>query len=154
MAADISSLHHPPIPPTSFPTHHGAADIHPQARILCEIVATSPAHEVEARLASSQIRPEPEFVQQVLKHSYSFPSAAAKFFRWAGLGGRGHTPYSWNLMVDILGKNKLFDPMWDAIRSMKQEGVLSLTTFVSVFENYCIARRFDDAVRTFDVLER
>lgn len=151
MAADISSLR-TSIPPGSFPTHHGAADIHPQARILCEIVATAPAHEVEARLASSRIHPEPEFVQQVLKHSYSFPSVAAKFFRWAGVERR-HTPYSWNLMVDLLGKNKLFDPMWDAIQSMKQEGVLSLTTFVSVFENYCIARRFDDAVKTFDVLE-
>lgn len=140
------------IPPARFPTHHGATGIHPQARILCEIVATAPAHEVEARLASRQIQPEPEFVQQVLKHSYNTPSAAAKFFRWAGRG-RNHTPYSWNLMVHLLGKNKLFDPMWDAIRSMKQEGLLSLTTFVSVFENYCTAGRFDEASETFDAME-
>ncbi|KAL1552661.1 pentatricopeptide repeat-containing protein, mitochondrial [Salvia divinorum] len=151
MAAETSSSR-AFIPPSRFPTHHGAADIHPQARILCEIVAAAPPHEVEGRLASSQINPEHEFVQQVLKHSYNSPSAAAKFFRWAGFVQR-HTPYSWNLMVDLLGKNKLFDPMWDAVRSMKQEGLLSLTTFVSVFENYCIAGRFDDAVLTFDVLE-
>ncbi|KAH6820421.1 hypothetical protein C2S53_002579 [Perilla frutescens var. hirtella] len=148
MAAEISS-----IPPARFPTHHAAADIHPQARILCEIIATAPAHEVEARLAASQMQAEPEFVQQVLKHSYNTPSAASKFFRWAGLG-RKHTPYSWNLMVDLLGKNKLFDPMWDAIRSMKLEGLLSLTTFVSVFENYCIDGKLDEAVMTFDVMGR
>ncbi|KAG6387839.1 hypothetical protein SASPL_153033 [Salvia splendens] len=151
MAAETSSSHNS-IPPSRFPTHHGAAEIHPQVRILCEIVATAPTYEVEGRLASSQIKPEHEFVQQVLKHSYNSPAAAAKFFRWAGLVQR-HTPYSWNLMVDLLGKNKLFDPMWDAIQSMKQEGLLSLTTFVSVFENYCIAGRFNDAVLTFDVLE-
>lgn len=144
---------HISIPTARFPTHYTAADVSPQARILCEIVATAPVHEVEARLASTQIQPEPDIIQQVLKFSYNTPSAAAKFFRWAGLGQK-HTGYSWNLMVDLLGKNKLFEPMWDAIRSMKQEGLLSLTTFVSVFENYCIAGRFDEAVMTFDVMER
>ncbi|PIN26267.1 hypothetical protein CDL12_00971 [Handroanthus impetiginosus] len=153
MAAAQKSSPLAPIPPSSFPTHHTAADLPPTARILCEIVASTPVHEVEARLASTQVQPEPEIIQQVLKLSYNYPSAAAKLFRWAGLN-RTHTGYSWNLMVDLLGKNKLFEPMWDAIRSMKQEGVLSLTTFVSVFENYCSAGRFDEAVMTFDVMER
>ncbi|CAA0812027.1 Unknown protein [Striga hermonthica] len=141
------------IAPTRFPTHHTSSDILPQARILCDIVATAPVHEVEARLGAALIPPEPEIVQQVLKHSYNTPSAAAKFFRWAGRSAK-HTAYSWNLMVDLLGKNNLFEPMWDAIRSMKKEGLLTLTTFVSVFENYCIARRFDEAIMTFDVMER
>ncbi|KAL2236794.1 pentatricopeptide repeat-containing protein At1g77360, mitochondrial [Sesamum indicum] len=152
MAAENSS-HLLQVPPPRFPTHHTTGDLPPQARILCEILSTAPVHEVEASLASTQIRPEPEIVQQVLKLSYNTPSAAAKFFRWSGMAQK-HTGYSWNLMVDLLGKNKLFEPMWDAIRSMKQEGLLSLTTFVSVFENYCIAGRFDEAVMTFDVMER
>ncbi|KAG8375249.1 hypothetical protein BUALT_Bualt10G0080700 [Buddleja alternifolia] len=142
--------------PTSaprFPTYHTAADLSPQSRILCEILATAPVHEVEARLASTGGQPENEIIQQVLKHSYNTPSAAAKFFRWSSVP-RKHTGYSWNLMVDLLGKNSLFEPMWDAIRSMKQESLLSLTTFVSVFENYCVAGRFDEAVMTFDVMER
>ncbi|KAL6549765.1 hypothetical protein OROMI_020253 [Orobanche minor] len=140
-----------PIP--RFPSHHTSSDIAPQARVLCEILDTSPVHEIEARLSITQIQPEPEIVQQVLKHSYNFPSAAAKFFRWSGLSQR-HTAYSWNLMVDLLGKNSLFEPMWDAIRSMKKEALLSLTTFVSVFENYCIVGRLDEAVMTFSVMER
>ncbi|KAL0310379.1 UNVERIFIED_CONTAM: Pentatricopeptide repeat-containing protein, mitochondrial [Sesamum calycinum] len=152
MAAENSG-HLLQIPPPRFPTHHTVADLPRQARILCEILSTAPVHEVEVSLASTQIQPEPEIVQQVLKLSYNTPSAAAKFFRWAGMAQK-HTGYSWNLMVDLLGKNKLFEPMWDAIRSMKQEGLLSLTTFVSVFENYCIAGRFDEAVMTFDVMER
>lgn len=136
-----------------FPTHFTAVDVPPEARILCEIVATAPLHEVEARLASTKIQPEPDIMHHVLKLSYNTPNTAAKFFQWAGLKQK-HTGYSWNLMVDLLGKNKLFEPMWDAVRSMKQEGFLTLTTFVSVFENYCIAGRFDEAVMTFDVMER
>lgn len=57
-------------------------------------------------------------------------------------------------MVDLLGKNQMFEPMWDAIRSMKQEGVLSITAFVSVFGSYCAAGRIGEAIMTFDVMER
>ena len=57
-------------------------------------------------------------------------------------------------MVDLLGKNGLFEPMWDAIRSMKQENLLSLPTFVSVFESYCTAGRFNEAFMSFDVMDR
>ncbi|KAL3613803.1 hypothetical protein CASFOL_041877 [Castilleja foliolosa] len=140
-----------PIP--RFPSHHTSADISPQARVICEILSTYPVHEIESHLTASRIQPEPELIQQVLKHSYNFPSSAAKFFRWAGQPQK-HTAYSWNLMVDLLGKNSLFEPMWDAIRSMNKEGLLTLTSFVSVFENYCIARWFDEAVTAFDVMER
>lgn len=65
-----------------------------------------------------------------------------------------HNEHSWNLMVDLLGKNQLFEPMWDAIRSMNQEGVLSVTAFVSVFGSYCVAGRIGEAIMTFDVMER
>lgn len=87
-----------------FPTHYTAVDVPPEARILCEIVATARMHDVEARLASTKIQPEPEIMHHVLKLSYNTPNTAAKFFQWAGLGQK-HTGYSWNLMVDLLGKN-------------------------------------------------
>ncbi|XP_051136923.1 pentatricopeptide repeat-containing protein At1g77360, mitochondrial-like [Andrographis paniculata] len=141
-----------PVAAPRFPTYHTASDLPPQARIICEILATTPVHEVEARLAAAQIQLTPEIIPRVLKLSYNNPSTAAKFFRWSGLALQ-HTGYSWNLMVDLLGKNQLFEPMWEAIHSMKKEGLLSLTTFVSVFENYCVTGRFDEAVMTFEVME-
>lgn len=57
-------------------------------------------------------------------------------------------------MVDLLGRNQLFEPMWDAVRTMKQEGVLSLHTFVSVFQSYCMAGRISEAVMSFNVMDR
>lgn len=152
-AAAANSIPPKPTPPPRFPTHRTVADLPQHVLILCEVISTTPPHEMEARLAATEVLPEPETVHQVLKLSYNSPSAAAKFFKWADMS-RKQTGYSWNLMVDLLGKNNLFEPMWDAIRSMKQEGLLSLTTFVSVFENYAVARRFDEAVMTFDVMER
>ncbi|KAF2308974.1 hypothetical protein GH714_026455 [Hevea brasiliensis] len=44
--------------------------------------------------------------------------------------------------------------MWDAIRSMKQENVLSMATFASVFGSYCAAGRFNEAIMSFEVMDK
>ncbi|KAL6985567.1 hypothetical protein U1Q18_018943 [Sarracenia purpurea var. burkii] len=139
--------------PPQFPTYLEKPDVSPRARILCEILTKALPHEVETALSNTRIEPLSEIVEEVLKLSYAYPTAAVKFFRWAGMS-RKHSAFAWNLMVDLLGKNKLFEQMWDAVRSMKQEGVLSVSTFVSVFGSYCSAGRFNEAIMTFDVMER
>lgn len=121
---------------------------------MCEIITRSSYSDVETALSSTGIIPGPELVEEVLKLCYDNADAAVKFFRWAGKKGGKPTLYAWNLMVDLLGKNGLFEAMWDAIRTMKGEGVLSLATFVSVFGSYCGIRRFTDAFMTFDVMEK
>ncbi|XP_043695755.1 pentatricopeptide repeat-containing protein At1g77360, mitochondrial-like [Telopea speciosissima] len=144
----------PSIPrPQLFSSYHDNANISPSVKIFFEIISKIPVPELEAALSHTGIPPLPEHVEEVLKFCYGSPAAAVKFFRWAGLTKK-HTTYSWNLMVDILGKNQLFEEMWDAIRSMKQEGVLSIATFVSVFGSYCNANKISEAVMTFDVMDR
>eukprot|EP00262_Sarcandra_glabra_P002775 TRINITY_DN13170_c0_g1_i1.p1 TRINITY_DN13170_c0_g1~~TRINITY_DN13170_c0_g1_i1.p1 ORF type:complete len:484 (+),score=49.75 TRINITY_DN13170_c0_g1_i1:231-1682(+) len=142
-----------PLKQPSFPSYMETPNLSPRVKALCEILVRVPVAELEGALARSGIPPLPEYIEEVLKLSYGYPAAAVKFFRWAGLSSK-HSPYSWNLMVDLLGKNKLFEAMWDAIRSMKQEGVLSLATFTSVFGSYCLADMVKEALMTFDVLER
>ncbi|XP_058086530.1 pentatricopeptide repeat-containing protein At1g77360, mitochondrial-like [Magnolia sinica] len=137
-----------------FPSYLDVAPTLPPAVLsLCEILSKVPALEVESALTRSGIPPSPQYVEQVLKLSYASPASAVKFFRWAGLNSK-HTPHSWNLMVDLLGKNRLFEATWDAIRSMKQEGVLSMATFASVFGSYCAAGKFKEAIMSFDVMDR
>ncbi|KAI4327909.1 hypothetical protein L6164_020318 [Bauhinia variegata] len=167
MAENPSGLKYPPksIPsntpkkrsrtpnPLQFPSYLREANISSSGRIICDILAQTSSDDIESSLSSTGIHPSPEIVHEVLKVSYDYPSSAVKFFRWAGRLQK-HSAYGWNLMVDLLGKNHLFEPMWDAIRSMKKEGVLSVATFVSVFGSYCTAGRFDEAVMSFDVLDR
>ncbi|XP_059640528.1 pentatricopeptide repeat-containing protein At1g77360, mitochondrial-like [Cornus florida] len=136
-----------------YPSFLEIPDVSPSARVICEILGKVSPHELETVLSSSGIKPLPEIVEEVLKLSYGSPAAAVKFFRWAGLNQK-HSAHAWNLMVDLLGKNGMFEPMWDAIRSMKQEGLLSMAAFVSAFGNYCVAGRFNEAVMTFDVMDR
>ncbi|XP_054795991.1 pentatricopeptide repeat-containing protein At1g77360, mitochondrial-like [Prosopis cineraria] len=149
--------HSSPIPkshePNQFPSHLDAPEVSSSARTICNVLTRVSPNNIESTLSSTGIEPSANTVQEVLKLSYNYPSSAVKFFRWAGQLKK-HTAHAWNLMVDLLGKNQLFEPMWDAIRSMNQEGALSMSTFVSVFESYCMASRFNEAVMSFDVMDR
>ncbi|KAK4557375.1 hypothetical protein RGQ29_007218 [Quercus rubra] len=137
-----------------FPSYVDSTDITLTARTLCEILTRSSPTAIETALSSTGISLSTDLVCEVLKYCYHYPSSAVKFFRWAGQQGTKHSTPAWNLMVDLLGKNQLFDPMWDAVRSMKQEGVLSITTFVSIFGSYCNVGRFEEAVMSFNVMDR
>lgn len=152
-ATDPPTLHRRIVPPpTAAPIP--AAHLEPSTvRIIHDILVRSSPHHIESALASTGIVPSCDLVVQVLKLSYAYPSSAVKFFRWAGLG-RKLSAEAWNLMVDLLGKNLLFDAMWDAVRSMNQEGVLSMLTFTSIFSSYCAAGRVDEAVMSFEVMGR
>ncbi|KAK1301349.1 Pentatricopeptide repeat-containing protein [Acorus calamus] len=118
----------PPGRAAAFPSYTDVPTLSPKIKLLCEILATTPSSTVESSLDDSGVRVTPEDVEEVLKLSYSHPATAVKFFRWSG---HRHSPYSWNLMVDLLGKNLLFDAMWDSVKSMLNERLLSLATFAS-----------------------
>ncbi|XP_050235301.1 pentatricopeptide repeat-containing protein At1g77360, mitochondrial-like [Mercurialis annua] len=136
-------------------THLNSVDFDPSqtAKFLSDILNTASPHDMESALSSAGVNLTSDIIHEVLKLSYSNPTSSIEFFRWAGRSVK-HTPYSWNLMVDMLGKNQLFDEMWNAIRSMKQENVLSMASFASVFGSYCKAGRFSDAVMSFDVMDK
>lgn len=146
-------LKYPSKNPNKPPQANQFPNISSTARTLCDILTRTSPQDIETALSSSGILPSEECANEVLRLSYNYPSSAVKFFRWAGRG-KQHPAHTWNLMVDLLGKNQLFEPMWDAVRSMKQEQKLTLSTFASVFQSYCAAGRFNEAVMSFDVMDR
>ncbi|OMO55548.1 hypothetical protein CCACVL1_27204 [Corchorus capsularis] len=127
-----SHSHRSPSPPPqkprteklpNFPSYLTVPNLHPKVKLICEIISTTPSSAVENLLEDTGLRITQPDVETVLKFSYSFPSQAVKFFRWSGHKlQHQHSPYSWNLVVDLLGKNGFFDAMWDAVQSMKKEG--------------------------------
>ncbi|RDX89229.1 Pentatricopeptide repeat-containing protein, mitochondrial, partial [Mucuna pruriens] len=140
--------------PLIFPSFQDIPNLPSNIKSLCHLIATTPALNIEQSLQQAAIHVTPNDVEHVLKLSYGFPGQAVKFFRWSGRHlNDNHTPYAWNLVVDILGKNRFFDAMWDAIKSMNKEGLLSLSTFASVFSTYIAADRLREAVAAFEVME-
>lgn len=105
-----------------FASYHETPNLPPKIKVLCEIRATTHSLSVERVLdeSISGLRVTQVDVEEILKLSYGFPGPAVKFFRWSGrlLCGGGHSPYAWNLFVNMLGKNSLFDAMWDAVKTM------------------------------------
>ncbi|XP_008782381.2 pentatricopeptide repeat-containing protein At1g77360, mitochondrial-like [Phoenix dactylifera] len=140
----------------TFPSYLDAPELPTKIRLLCEIIAnTHPASAVERALDDAGVRVSTTDVEEVLKLSYSLPAPAVAFFRWAGSChlAHQHSTYSWNLIVDILGKNELFDAMWDAVRSMRSERLLSFATFASVFSSLASAGRPEDALAAFHSMD-
>ncbi|GAB4827976.1 hypothetical protein Ancab_034861 [Ancistrocladus abbreviatus] len=139
----------------AFTSYLETPNLPPKIKILCEIIANTPSLNVEKVLDVTGLRISQEDVEAVLKLSYGYPAPAVKFFRWAGYQlNDKHSPYAWNLVVDMLGKNYLFEAMWDAIKSMRKEGLLSLATFASVFSSYVCADRVEEAFMTFEVMDQ
>ncbi|KAK4393558.1 Pentatricopeptide repeat-containing protein, mitochondrial [Sesamum angolense] len=139
---------------SSFISYSEVSSLPPKVKILCEIIARTPAVTVERVLEDTGVRVSEEDVEEVLKLSYGYPGSAVKFFRWSSFQLNKHSPYAWNLVVDLLGKNCLFDAMWDAIKSMKKEQLLSLATFATVFSSYVIVNRVQEAILSFEVMDQ
>lgn len=157
MAAAADLIPRNPLPTPAPSADQPLATSSPRARFFLDILTRAPVADIESalsRAAAATTTPLlPSDVESVLLLSYSHPASAVKFFRWAGLQLK-HSPHAWNLMVDILGKNQLFEPMWDAIRSMKQESAVTTATFASTFSSYCSAGKIKEAIMTFDVMDR
>ncbi|KAL9247009.1 hypothetical protein vseg_020481 [Gypsophila vaccaria] len=137
-----------------FPTYLDVEYVTPRVRILCEIVSKTPKSEIDFALNCSGITPTLDLVVEVLKLSYNSPDGALGFFNWVGFSVKLSSSYVWNLMVDLLGKNKMFEAMWVVVREMKGEGLLSLATFLSVFESYCNVGEFNEALMAFNVMDK
>jgi pentatricopeptide repeat protein len=127
----------------------------PIEMIVSNILKKPPRMGVENALNELGLGVSIQFVEDVLKLSYGAGMEAMKFFRWSGLKlSRKHSPLAWNLLVDLLGKEKLFDAMWDCIKVMKNQGIVSMETISSVFGNYVQAGKVAEARMTFDVIEQ
>ncbi|CAN0896673.1 Pentatricopeptide repeat-containing protein At1g77360, mitochondrial [Linum grandiflorum] len=144
-----------PIKRQAFPSYTNIPNLPSKIKHLCTIIATTPSSSVEKVLDGGGGDITQVEVEQVLKLSYSFPAPAVKFFRWSGLLLNGdHSAYAWNLVVDLLGKNCLFDAMWDAVKSMRRKRLTSLATFTSIFSSYVIAGKVKEAIMTFEVMDQ
>ncbi|KAH9311036.1 hypothetical protein KI387_026071 [Taxus chinensis] len=125
-------------------------------KVVSGILKNPPRMGVDAALEQLNVVVTNEFVEEVLKLSFGAGMETLRFFKWASwkLRDAKHSAYAWNLLVDLLGKEKLFDAMWDCIKVMKNEGVLSIETFSSVFGSYVYADKIGEATMTFEVMEK
>ncbi|CAN0913738.1 Pentatricopeptide repeat-containing protein At1g77360, mitochondrial [Linum grandiflorum] len=133
-----------------FPSYTDIPNLPPKIKLICEIIATAPPIAVERVLDDACISVTQAEVEQVLKLSYAFPATSVKFFRWSGC----HSPHAWNLVVDLLGKNRQFEAMWESVKSMSVNRLVSSATFASIFGSYVSAGMVKESIVSFEVMDR
>ncbi|KAK3154560.1 hypothetical protein QOZ80_2BG0192130 [Eleusine coracana subsp. coracana] len=81
--------------------------------------------------------------------------SALGFFQWAQSRGVGyaHTPYACNRMIDLLGKMRQIDRMWDLLSDMHCKGLVTVQTVAKSIRRLAGARKWKDAIVLFDKLE-
>ncbi|KAM6555012.1 LOW QUALITY PROTEIN: hypothetical protein CsatB_015774 [Cannabis sativa] len=125
--------------------------------------------ELEAReqLFNKTIESDIDKLSNVLNKRYASPKKVAQELDGCGdlnlsgsfdLGtqtGYRHSPESYNLMVDILGKADEFQHMWELIEVMSSlDGYISLVTMAEVIRRLARAHLYEEVIAAFKGMER
>ncbi|KAH7844892.1 hypothetical protein Vadar_032736 [Vaccinium darrowii] len=113
--------------------------------------------DVMQALNGCNVNVSESLVGQILnRFSYDWIPALG-FFKWA------KSPMAfkfsadlYNSLVDILGKCRKFDLMWEVVEEMDRlgKGYFSLVTMTKVFRRLARAQRYKDAIETFRKIEQ
>ncbi|XP_010532566.1 PREDICTED: pentatricopeptide repeat-containing protein At3g22670, mitochondrial [Tarenaya hassleriana] len=97
-----------------------------------------------------------DLVSQVLRRFSNEWVRAYGFFTWAkSQTGYRHSPETYNAMVDVLGKCRKFDLMWELVEEMNSEaGFITLDTMIKVMRRLAKARQYSEAIQAFQGMER
>lgn len=95
-------------------------------------------------------------VERLLKRYHNDWVPAFGIFKWAKTQtGYVHSPELYNSMVDILGKAKKFQIMWDLVEEMEQlGGYVSMVTMTRVIRRLAGAEMYKEAIEAFQGIDR
>ncbi|KAL5212352.1 hypothetical protein ABZP36_023199 [Zizania latifolia] len=80
--------------------------------------------------------------------------SALGLFQWAqSRGDYKHTECASNRMIDLLGKMRQIEQMWELLPDMHRRGLVTVGTIAKSIRRLAGARRWKDAVLLFDKLE-
>ncbi|OMO54636.1 hypothetical protein CCACVL1_27703 [Corchorus capsularis] len=115
----------------------------------------SSPEEVVDTLNRSSLSVPSVSVNRLWKRFHDCWISAYGFFIWAKeQTGYKHDPQSYSFMVDILGKGRKFDLMFDLLEEMNQlKGYINLYTIVKVMRRLARAGRFSEAIEVFRRVE-
>ncbi|GLJ27961.1 hypothetical protein SUGI_0549100 [Cryptomeria japonica] len=108
-------------------------------------------HDLEAALNGCCVKLSEDLVEQVLKRCCNLWLSAYRFFVWAGKQpGYNHSGESCTVMVDILGKVRQFDTIWDLLIKMNNQGLpIPRKIFTIVVKRYARAQLAQEAIHAF-----
>ncbi|XP_027186607.2 LOW QUALITY PROTEIN: pentatricopeptide repeat-containing protein At3g04130, mitochondrial-like [Cicer arietinum] len=103
--------------------------------------------------AVTDIHPCQNLINRLLIRYKDDWKSALGIFKWASLHSNfKHSPESYDMMIDILGRMKVMEKMSEILEEMRQESFITLSTISKVMRRFVGAGQWKDAVRIFDDL--
>ena len=122
---------------------------------ICRIMISCPKVGLDVRLDHSGVGASPEIVEDVLKRFENAGMISYRFFEWAGKQRNyTHSILAYHTMIGSLAKIRQFEIMWDLVSTMRNKGMLSVDTFCSIMRKYARMQKVDEALYTFNVMEK
>ncbi|KAL5068987.1 hypothetical protein RYX36_019874 [Vicia faba] len=130
-------------------------DVH---RVYTLLTTTSSPENLKQSLKSTGIFLSNELIDQVLKRvrfGHANPSQTLEFFRYTGTRkGFYHTAFSFDTMLYILGRSRMFDNVWDLLieTKRKDQTVITPRTVMIVLgriAKVCSVRQIVESFRKF-----
>lgn len=122
---------------------------------ICKVMMSCPKSGLDTVLNQSGIRVSPDIVEDVLKRFENAGMLAYQFFEWAGKQRNYvHSIRAYHTMIESLAKIRQYQIMWDLVNSMRSNGMLNVETFCIIIRKYARAQKVEEAVYTFNVMEK
>lgn len=122
---------------------------------ICKIMMSSPAVTLDTALNQNGVRVSPEIVEDVLKKFENAGMVAYRFFEWADKQRHySHSIRAYHTMIESLAKIRQYQIMWDLVNEMRSKRMLNVETFCIIMRKYAKVQKLEEAVYTFNVMEK
>ncbi|KAL5984991.1 hypothetical protein ACLOJK_038828 [Asimina triloba] len=130
-------------------------EISTSAKNISKLMISSPKLALDHALDESGVRISPAIAEAVLHRFQNAGMLAHRFFDWAGKQrGYSHSLRSYHLVIASLAKIRQYQLVWDLVAAMRTQALLTVETFCIIMRQYARAQKADEAVYTFNVMDR
>lgn len=132
-----------------------AREVLDPTKIIYKIIISSPVAALDTALDQSGIKVSPELVEHILRRFENAGMVCYRFFEWAAKQyNYTHSVKAYHTMIESLAKIRQYQLMWELVRSMKSKGLLNIETFCIIMRKYTRARKVEETLYTFNVMEK
>ncbi|KAL0556311.1 hypothetical protein IC582_004824 [Cucumis melo] len=122
---------------------------------MCKTMMTCHSLALETALDQTGIRISPEIAEAVLKRFENAGMLAYRFFEWASKQRNYvHSVRAYHSMIESLAKIRQYQMVWDLVNAMRNKEILNVETFCIIMKKYARAQKVEEAVYTFNVMEK
>nr|AYM00549.1 pentatricopeptide repeat protein [Salvia miltiorrhiza] len=122
---------------------------------VCKIMMSCPKLGLNTVLDQSGIRVSEDVAEKVLERFENAGMLAHRFFEWAGKQRHyEHSVRAYHIMIESMAKIRQYEIMWDLVNAMRGKEMLNIETFCIIMRKYARAQKVDEAVYTFNIMNK